>query len=326
MLEGAVGGSMKLATIVLSILFLVLGVTIFCVTRVNANILVSEPLHPCLATNTPTPTGTPVWLPAANHTLLINEVLLHTGKQSYQCNSNTVYPWIELYNPQDQPVSFVQGSIVYSDQTDSQNLVITPANPIPAHGFYVFFFEKIEKASTLNDATTISLNIRGQVMDTVSLPPLTTDQSYIRMPDGSNQWQITNYPTIGGQNSLTPTQQSTQTSTATKTPTAVPSKTVISTQMPYKQSTGQASPIRQGTGTHIAPYSQVQPSWQTLHFPTSSHGSTNVSPSQPTLPIVPSQNRTVTTQQDIPKKVIQSLLICILFGLLRWSYRLFFRT
>jgi hypothetical protein len=325
MLEDAVGGPMRLATIVLYILFLVLSVTVFCVTHANANMLISEPIHPCLATNAPTPTGTPVFLPSANHTLLINEVLLHPGKQSYQCNSNTAYPWIELYNPQNQPVSFVQGSIIYSDQTDSQDLAITPANPIPAHGFYVFFFDKIEKASTLNDATAISLNIRGQVMDTVSLPPLTTDQSYIRMPDGSNQWQITYYPTVGSQNSLAPTQQPTKTSTATKTPATIPSTTVM-TQIPYKQATGQASATRQGTGTHVTPYSQIQPSWQALHFPNVSHGSTGLSPSQQTVSIVPSQDKTVNAPQDIPKKVIQSLLICVLFLLCRWSYRLFFQT
>ena len=300
------------SSIVLYVLFLVLSVTVFFTTQANASTLVTRPSHSCLTTPTPTPTGNPITLSAnVSGQILINEVLLRPGKTSYQCNSNAIDAWIELYNPQNQPVTFTKGSIIFTDNTQSQRTNIQLANAIPAHGFYVFFFSMLEKSTVLEDASTITLEIPGQQTESVMLPPLAVDQSYIRIPDGGNHWQLTNNPTIGSKNSTAPFIPPTK-----KQPNAR-TGTITVTQQASKQTSSGGSTINTTATT------RKQPQWQALRFPTQTI--TKPSPQYPLSPIVPQPTNRVEAASSMQKKLAQSLFICILFLLLHWSHRLFLR-
>jgi hypothetical protein len=53
---------------------------------------------------------------------------------------------------------------------------------------------------------TLRFLIGDTTIDQVSLPALGADQSYARVPDGSNTWEITKSPTINASNTpLQPT-------------------------------------------------------------------------------------------------------------------------
>ncbi|BCL84395.1 hypothetical protein ccbrp13_68600 [Ktedonobacteria bacterium brp13] len=307
------------SSMVLYVLFLVLSVTIFFTTQANASTLVTQPSHSCLTANTPTPTGNPITLSAnVSGQILINEVLLRPGKASYQCNSNAIHAWIELYNPQNQPVTFTKGSITFSDNTQSQQTNIQLANAIPAHGFYVLFFSMVEKGNVLEDASTINLEIQGQQTESVTLPPLAVDQSYIRIPDGSNHWQITNNPTIGSKNSTVPFVSPTK-----KQPGTHIGMVTVTQQASKQTSTRTRTSIGGGSAINTTATTRKQPQWQALRFPTQTI--TKPSSQYPLPPTAPQPTNRAETASDMPKKLAQSLFICTLFLLLHWSHRLFSR-
>jgi hypothetical protein len=70
---------------------------------------------------------------------------------------------------------------------------------IAPHGYLVLF-------PSMFSGTFITTNVRlligGVTIDQVNIPSLPVDQSYARIPDGSNVWRITNTPTVDSSNNM----------------------------------------------------------------------------------------------------------------------------
>jgi hypothetical protein len=225
--------------------------------------------------------------------------------------------WIEFYNPNPQPLEtnrFIL-SVQHAGNSQSQYEF---GMIIPGKGFVVDFIPYNLTKNNDKPAQITVETVAHRTIDTVTFPSLTgtpllaTGNSYARIPDGSNNWQTTNQPTLGSVNLATKTKkQSGQTKlTSTKSKaskTLQPDTTTANT-------------------TATAATQLTQPRWQTLRFP-------RVTPPQSTQtraarsnnnhPIPPNTTNSATT---LPGKLLLTLLLLALFAALQWSWRLFLPT
>jgi len=255
--------------------------------------------------------GSPASAPATPGIILINEVLL-VPHSTWNCSEAKTYSittdaWIELYNPQNQPFD------LYAAHTT----IVTGASPdayyppfgaaIASHGFLVLFpgaFFSNLFLGTPSPEMTLRLVIGGVTIDQVTVPTLTPDQSYARIPDGGNTWQLTDAPTIDASN------------TGSQSPTSSPTSS---------GSGGSGS----GGSENSSPRGLVngtQPAWNSLTLPssvaatatpddTSQNNAPQTYSSSPTTPI--------DVASDIPQRILLTILVVALALMLFWCWRLF---
>jgi len=126
--------------------------------------------------------------------------------------------WLELYNSKDIDVD-LQGYQLYDDAT---NKYVLPSLTIPANGFLTLTCNGLGTGDQTNFSLsslgeTVSLEKPdGTLVDEVTFPPLTKNQSYARFPDGGAEWLITGVQTKGASNG---TGQYASVSDVVKTPT-----------------------------------------------------------------------------------------------------------
>jgi hypothetical protein len=150
---------------------------------------------------------------------------------------------------------------------------------------------------------TLRFLIGDATIDQVSLPALGADQSYARVPDGSNTWEITISPTIDASN--TPLQP---------TPTSSSNH----------GGTGSGSgDYGSGTGHKSSTPSLVngtQPGWSKLQLPTSVPASTATVNAQLTVSL---PSPTTNSISDTPHRILLTILVVALALMLLWCWRLF---
>ncbi len=274
--------------------------------------------HNC-APNIPPPVPGTLTNPSATPgAVFINEVLLEPHS-IWNCSETGGYfstrdAWVELYNPQSQPLNLYAAHTFLDMGSSIGNYYLPFGAAIAAYGFLVLFpfYSPTFRPST---SITFRLVIGTTVIDQVVVPPLGPDQSYARTYDGRRGWQITAAPTIDASNGIvqiTPTSQSGGTS-------------------------GGSGGSGSFTATPDTPTSAIangtQPAWGKLQLPatpqitsTTSGTGTGVN-SVPTTLVTPGSSTTggLDTWHRIALTLIVIVLILVLFAC--WKWKLYkFRT
>jgi len=144
-------------------------------------------------------------------TLYINEFM--ASNDATIADENGEYDdWIEIYNPNDEPVN-IAGFYITDDLTDMTAWQIpdtdSSATTIPAGGFLLLWADKDTDQGVLH----VNLKLSGDgeqiglvapngttFIDSLTFGEQTTDVSYGRYPDGSDNWQFFENPTPGASN------------------------------------------------------------------------------------------------------------------------------
>ncbi len=254
--------------------------------------------------------------PATSGIVVINEVLTSPHSQwtctGLNSSPNQEIPWVEIYNPQNQPFDLYASRTIISYAIDStqqhQEYLLPFGSVIAAHGFLVAFpFTNLPlKGSAL--ISPVRLIMSQTVIDQVSIPYLADDTSYARIPDGSSNWQVMTTPTIASSNIIATGQTGSGTS-------------------PQNHTTKQKakSPQRGGTSNDEAstdtPAHGVQPTWDALRLPSS--GSNNAETTQHDSSLAPVSSNTLAGFFDLLTKILFTLFIIVLSFVLLWGWRLY---
>lgn len=296
-------------------IFLTLGVTV-------SHTFATSP-HPCAPVTPPPVSGPLTQPPSAQEVLFINEVLL-TPHTVWTCPAaNTPPPglWIELYNPQNEAFDLYSAHSRFDNGPGTAAFYLPFGAAIAAHSFLVIFPDTPMPLRSMDAATTLRLMISDTAIDQVVIPPLAADTSYARFPDGSNDWQITNAPTIDASNALPqPTPK------ATKSGSSSPGSggNAGTSHVTGGATTGNQHSSSNSVGTADTQTTSIndnaQPTWSTLQFPdqSSSPALDTVSQTAATTQPLPD-----TSSSDLPRKILFTLVILALVLSLFWCYRLF---
>lgn len=257
--------------------------------------------HNCAPYPPPLLTGTLVNPAATPGTLFINEVLLQPHS-IWNCSETGGYfstrdAWIELYNPQNQPLNLYAAHTFIDMGSVSGSYYLPVGSAIAASGFLVLFpFYNATFRPTAS--MTFRLVIGTTVIDQVAVPALGPDQSYARTTDGGPAWQITAAPTIDASNGTAPV-------------------------TPVSQGSGGSSTATPGSSNN-AIASGTQPAWGKLQLP----GTTTVTPITkinftPTTLITPASSS--TGGLDIGRRIALTLIVIALVLLLFacWKWKLY---
>jgi len=258
--------------------------------------------HGCAPLIPPSVPGSPLPVPAIPGKLLINEVLSLPGsrwncseqKNTFSMKSDS---WVELYNLQSQPYNLYTAHAILEIGSSTLPFYLPLGSVIAPHGYLVLF------PSMLSD-TSINTNVRliigGITIDQVNIPSLPADQSYARMPDGSNLWQITNTPTIDSSNNIS--QLSPLVSPTVSSPNQGPAGTGYANSTP-------------------APIPGTQTTWSSLQFPTPAVIATPVT--KPKVSYPSPLPPPVNDGWDTPHRILITTLIVALALMLFWCWRSF---
>src|SRR5258708_5560866 len=160
--------------------------------------------HGCAPANPPPVPGSVVPAPATPGSVLINEVLSNPGS-TWNCSevnktsSISHDSWVELYNPHNQPYSLYAVHASFDSDSSPSPYYFPFGAAIAAHGYLVLFPNTY--ADILAAGAKLRLVITGVTIDQVTPPTTAVDQSFARVPDGTNTLQVTNTPTIDASNS-----------------------------------------------------------------------------------------------------------------------------
>lgn len=275
----------------------------------------SGPTHGCAPAIPPTLAGSPAPVPATAGIIVINEILLNPAT-AWNCSdtagaSSPTDSWIELYNPQSQPLNLYSGHAMLDTGPGTNPYYFPLGASIAAQGFMVIFpFTRLSFTSSVT--LSVRLIVNGTIIDQVTIPQLNPDQSYARMPDGSGKWQITATPTIDASNmrgSVTPT----------------PAKSSGNGNTSSGTTSSGNSNTTAGSQTKIV--SGVQPSWTKITLPATPTSSTtsDSSAGTPTTLSAPASTPAPQTGNsfDIPRRIIVTLLLVALAATVFWCWRLF---
>jgi hypothetical protein len=259
--------------------------------------------HGCAPLIPPPVPGSPVPVPAIPGKLLINEALSLPGSRwncsepnnTYSINSDS---WVELYNPQSQPYNLYAAHASFDTGPNTLPFYLPLGAVIAPHGYLVLFPAVF--SGTLIIKANLRLIIAGVTIDQINIPSLPIDQSYARIPDGSNFWRITNTPTIDASNNATQ-----------------PGPLVS----PTAPSTNQGPAGSGGATPTTLPISGTQPAWSNLQFPTSVVISTPAI--RPAVAISSTLSSPVNDGWDTPHRILLTALAVALILMFFWCWRLF---
>jgi hypothetical protein len=273
-----------------SVCLLVLSMT---VTTLHAS---TSPKHGC-APAIPPPVSSTLSQPSAIRGLLfINEVLL-TPHSRWNCSETGKYTqtadaWVELYNSQEQAFDLYAVHAGLDSGFSTNTFYFSTGTAIAPHSFLVVF-PRENPSFLMTETSTIRLLINGTPVDEVTVPTLGADQSYARIPDGGTTWQICSTPTIDSSNTVSPT---------------------------GPQNKGNSGAINTGVQTAN---SGVQPTWTALYFPTATTSTPTVSITPSTSNLNDTSSAQPSTDTDLPRKIILTMLAVAFVIALFWCWRLF---
>lgn len=291
----------------------------------------SASAHGC-APPAPSPvSSTPTPAPANQGVVLLNEVLLDP-QSTWNCSESGTSSlikdsWVELYNPKDQAFDLYAARAYIDSGLNTTAYYLPFSAAIAAHGFLVLF-PRIEIGFSATETSTLRLMIGAVTIDQVQVPQLAGDQSYARIPDGANMWQVTDTPTIDASNNVSQTTSSptpTPQATSSSTPQTTSSPTPYATSLPPPHATPTStSHGHRGHGNSKGPplVTGTQPAWGNLGLP--AHASTptgNLSSHK--LPALSSSPRTTSDSMALPRQIALTLLAVSLALTLLWCWRLF---
>jgi hypothetical protein len=175
---------------------------------------------------------------------------------------------------------------------------------IAPHNFLAVFLYTLSPPFS-SKMTEVRLLIGGTVIDEVNVPPLSGDESYARVPDGSPNWQIMNSPTIDASNNST--QLSVQ---ETATPRV-------------HQDRGSSSNSNGGVDntSHTQEIDGVQPGWNTLQFPPTPSPASNTTQRRQTSGVVAQTDNSVGPLHKALLTAIVLALALTLLAILRRAGR-----
>ncbi len=304
-------------------MFLCLLCSTFSVTMLYT---VTLPPPQCVPFAPPAVPGPLVQPSAKAGIVLINEVLpfsQHTWDCSYigTANNQAHNMWVELYNPQNQALDLFSMANKFDRGPGTSPSYLPFGSAIPAHGFLVIFPENSIPFST-TETFSLRLLFGNVVIDQVNFsPPIGTEQSYARIPDGSPNWQITSTPTIDASNtpvSVTATPTHTLKHPSTKGSGSTRQRTT------NKSVAGNTSATTNKTSRRSAIATGTQPAWSNLQLPSGSTSSPKA-----TTSVDSSSNNTTTTPPatndtvDLPRKVLFTSLAIVLASVLFLCWRRF---
>jgi hypothetical protein len=259
----------------------------------------SASVHGCASPNPPPVPGSPATAPAIPGWLLINEVLL-TPASTWNCSepNGTFTPgrnaWVELYNPQSQPYNLYAAHASFDTGPNTLASYLPLGAAIAPHSYLVLFLTSI--IGTLVIHANLRLVIAGVTIDQVNIPAIPADQSFARIPDGSNFWRITNTPTIDASN--------------------------IASQVIPTASSSNQGPGGFGDATPTsAPITGTQTVWSNLQLPTPVNTAASVA--TPMLTAVSASSAPVNDGWDTPHRILLTTLVVLLALMLFWCWRLF---
>ena len=261
--------------------------------------------HGCAPPVPPSVPGPLVPAPATPSIVRINEVLyapvtpwncLDQGKSSYGTDS-----WIELYNPTNQALDLSASHAAFNSNISPYPFYFPPGVAIDARSFLVLFPDA--GTNLLASGANLTFTINGVTVDQLTIPTLAPDQSYARVPDGANTWQITISPTIDASNSNT-------------SPKRTPTPTSSSRGSTGSGSYGSGTEHTSSTPTLV---NGTQPAWNKLQLPTSVPVSTATTNISLTVLSPPPAN----SISDIPHRVLLTILLVALAFMLFCCWRLF---
>lgn len=279
--------------------FAVLLLLQFTFVRVHAATVV----HGCAPSVPPLLPGTPGLPPTTPGIVLINEVLNNPGS-TWNCAeapktfSLMTDSWVELYNPQNQPFDLYAAHTSLDSGPNTFTFQFPFGAAIAARAYMVVFPDSY--SGMLKAGNNLRLTIAGTEIDQVSIPALTADTSYARIPDGSTNWQIVTKPTINASNMSS--------TGATPTP--------LSTQGSGNQSNGYSG--NSNTTPTIA--NGNQPGWTKLRLPAT------IAPETPVAntPLLNLQSSPAPTGAwDGPRRILLTVLVVALALVLFWCWKLF---
>jgi hypothetical protein len=260
--------------------------------------------HGCAPPNPP-PLANPLPAPPTVGSVFINEALSQP-RSTWNCSepagtySQQEDSWIELYNPGSQALNLYASHAEVSLDDGTTWYYLPFGSDIAPGGFLVVFPEEnqIDPSSTW----IVQLDIENITVDQAAIPTLQPDQSFARVPDGSQNWQFVGQPTIDASNDSSG-------QPVTPTPTRTP-KTTASTG---SGSSGASTPAGSGT----------QPAWSGVQLPATSVAQIPTDPSTQLLSQAQSTPAAQNSGPDSGAIVLIITLILLLLGTLVWCWKLF---
>ncbi|MBV9227675.1 MAG: hypothetical protein JOZ18_00075 [Chloroflexi bacterium] len=160
------------------------------------------------------------------------------------------------------------------------------------------------------------------MIDQVTVPQLTADYSYARMPDGGINWQIASSPTIDASNiTILPTP------TPTRTPKPTPTPRPTATPRPLRGSAGTYGNGGTSSGAEQPPIvNGEQPAWNGMQLPGGASPSSDAATPEAVSPVPAATN--TADSVDMPRKILITVTVAVIALALAifWLYRRFRTT
>ncbi len=262
----------------------------------------SSSTHGCASPIPQTVPGSPLPAPPVPGKILINEVLTLPGSRWNCSEPDNMYStandsWIEIYNPQNQLYNLYTAHTTIDTGPGTSPFYLPLGSSIAPHGYLVLFPSTFSGSHIF---ANVRLLIAGIPVDQVNVPTLPVDQSFARVPDGSNSWQVTSTPTIDSSNNIL-------------TPTPV---TTITASLPNQTASSSGN-----SSTTPVPVMGTETRWNSLQLPTPA--SIEVPSSKPTVSYASSSSTPVHDAWDTPHRILISIIIIALATMLFCCWRLF---
>jgi len=223
--------------------------------------------------------------------LLSGHFSSHATHISYSSTHSCASPIPQPVSGSPLPTPSVAGKILINE------VLTLPGSSIASHGYLVLFPSTFSGSHII---ANLRLLIEGISVDQVEIPTLHVDQSFARVPDGSNSWHITLTPTIDSSNNILPPASVT-------TPTAA-----LPNQSDSSSNNSSSTPVP-ATGTQTA--------WKSLQFPTPV--SIETPSSKPTTSYATLSSTPLANAWDTPHRLIITVIILALAITLFWCWRSF---